>query len=55
MSIRPIKSRIDPRVERVKDRIREKLRRPLTEQEEHLVELSAALLESEKDEEDAAS
>ena len=44
------KARWNPRIERVKDRIRHELCRPLTDHEEHLIELSAALLDSEEEE-----
>jgi hypothetical protein len=46
MTAKPIKAKTTPRLERLKDRIRYKLGRPLTDQEERLIELSAALLEA---------
>lgn len=50
VSVKPSKARYDPRLERVKIRIRRELQRPLTEQEERLIELSV-VLEAEDDEE----
>jgi len=49
VSAQPAKSRSNPRLQRVKDRIRHELRRPLTDHEERLIELSAAIFESEDD------
>ena len=47
MSPKTSKARLNPRLVRLKDCIRQELGRDLTQQEERLIELSAALLESE--------
>jgi hypothetical protein len=47
-----VKARDNPGVERLKGRIQLELRRPLTDQEEYLLELSAALLGSDNEESD---
>lgn len=49
-----VKSRENPRLERLKERIRHELRRRLTDHEEYLIELSAALLDSEDGESESA-
>ncbi len=45
MTAKPSKGFSDPRIARLKDRIRHKLGRPLTDHEQHLIELSAAILD----------
>lgn len=46
-----VRARENPRVQRLKERIRFELGRPLTDQEEYLIELSAALLDPEEGQE----
>ncbi len=52
MYFKSVKARDNFRVERLKERIQLELRRPLTDQEEYLLELSAAILGSDDDEPD---
>ena len=52
---KPTKARSNPRLERLKDRIRCELKRPLTAHEEHLIELSAALLNDDYRQDDVRS
>ena len=47
MYIRSVKSRENPQAEHAKEKIRRKLRRNLTDKEEHLIELSEVALDSE--------
>ncbi len=51
MTAKPSKGFINPRMERLKDRIRPELGRPLTDHELHLIELSAAILDEENEQE----
>ncbi len=51
MTSKQSKGFTDPRIERLKDRIRHRLGRALTEHEQHLIELSAAILDEEKEQE----
>ena len=48
---RSIKARENPRLQNLKQRIRHELRRALTDHEERLIELSAAILDSESENE----
>ncbi len=50
MYVRSAKSRENPHLEKVKQHIRNELRRELTDQEDYLIELSTALLDSEDEE-----
>lgn len=47
-----IKARENPRLERLKACMRLELGRPLTEHEEHLIELSATILSADQEEPD---
>jgi hypothetical protein len=47
--LRSAKSRENPRAEEAKERIRHEIRRQLTDEEEHLIELSSPLLDSDDD------
>ncbi len=51
MTAKPSKGFTNPRIQRLKDRIRHKLGRPLTDHEQHLIELSAAMLDGEDEQE----